>query len=263
MAKVKLLLVVITGVVLICFSPPEKGQAENVSGKIERVAHGGGAFKQLSVTNSLNALDINKDHYNFFEIDLNFTSDGALVCIHDWEGAATNTLGRSFVAPPTLEEFEDLTRNNPKFKNCTLETLAKWLEENPNKIIVTDIKNENIRGLKIISDRYPKLRERFIPQIYHPSEYYPVRKMGYPRVIFTLYIFGGQDQDVLNAAKRYDFFAITMPPYRVPGLAQALKRAQTPTYVHTINSLQEAKHFKESGITEIYTDVLWDKKADG
>ena len=50
-----------------------------------RIAHAGGQFNGATYTNSLEALDQNYEAgFRAFEIDLSFTSDGELVCLHDW-----------------------------------------------------------------------------------------------------------------------------------------------------------------------------------
>ena len=50
-----------------------------------RIAHAGGQFNGATYTNSLEALDRNYGAgFRAFEIDLSFTSDGELVCLHDW-----------------------------------------------------------------------------------------------------------------------------------------------------------------------------------
>ncbi|NBT60151.1 hypothetical protein EBT16_15380 [bacterium] len=232
---------------MIAFAPPKEPHPQKKQSKLERVAHAGGAIDGTPYTNSLEALDLNRDRYDFFEVDLNFTSDGHLVCIHDWN---------AFSAPPTLSEFEERGKNS-KYKNCTLESLVFWMNQNPRKTIITDVKQDNLKALQLIAQAHPTLQHRIIPQIYHPAEYFPARQLGYNQVIFTLYVFGGSNQEVLNAARRYDFFAITMPPERALALAKPLKKLGVPSYVHTINSQKEYEQYKELGISEIYTDSLW------
>lgn len=46
----------------------------------------------MTYTNSIDALNENAALYDLFEIDLAFTSDWELVCIHDWDQSAKETL---------------------------------------------------------------------------------------------------------------------------------------------------------------------------
>ncbi|OOF13202.1 hypothetical protein BZG79_08415 [Salinivibrio sp. MA427] len=95
--------------------------------------------------------------------------------------------------------------------NCTLSSLALWLENNPGKKIVTDVKEKNIDALRLIAERYPELKSRFIPQIYWPEEYKMVSELGFDNIIWTLYRFGGDIEDILNHLEKMDLYALTMP----------------------------------------------------
>jgi hypothetical protein len=157
---------------------------------------------------------------------------------------------------PTFSQFKHLVRENLKYENCTLSSLIKWLEENPGKRIVTDVKDKNLFVLTEISTKHPNLRHRFIPQIYDPSEYDPVRSLGYNDIIFTIYKYGKNDSDVLRNAKSMRLFALTMPADRAKKLAPRATCIGVPTYAHTINSEKELNMLQSYGIGEIYTDWL-------
>jgi len=227
----------------------------------KRIAHAGGAIQKETYSNSLDALNINKDKFNLFEIDFMFTLDGHLVCIHDWNISALKNFGKNFnTKRPTLDEFiREL--NNSKFENCTLETLIQWLKQNPTKKIVTDIKKNNIQGLTIIKKKYPDMLDRFIPQIYSPSEYQKVKKLGYQNIIFTLYVYLAKyNKNTLpQLIKQMDLFAITIPEHHAKkGLASFLKQKIKGAYIyaHTINSYQTYMDSRGRNVDEIYTDTL-------
>ncbi|MFM8268923.1 MAG: hypothetical protein ACKN9V_01950 [Pseudomonadota bacterium] len=221
-----------------------------------RVAHAGGELIDMKMTNSLDALNANERVFDFFEIDLNFTQDGRLVCLHDWAESFEYTFGFKIKEPLTYDEFIDLVRKNKKFTNCTLESLMVWLSKHPTKKLVTDVKDNNIGALKVISDKYPQYLNQVIPQIYSPDEYYPIWKMGYRDIIFTVYRFGFDKQKIIKAVNRYDLFAITMPASGVPILGKLLNDLKIPIYVHTINSTEDANTLLSGGVSEIYTDNL-------
>lgn len=225
---------------------------------LPRIAHAGGGFKSMTYTDSIDALNLNHNRYDLFEIDFITTSDNEIVCMHDWdEGSPERTFGLKFTEPPTFNEFVKLTQANTKYKNCTLSSLIAWLNENPNKRIVTDVKDHNIHVLSEIAKSFPDFAERFIPQIYSPSEYDPVRNLGYKHIIFTIYRYGkGNYSKILRDAKSMDLFALTMPADRAKELAPRAKCMGIPTYAHTINTESELQKLRSQGITEIYTDWL-------
>lgn len=225
---------------------------------LPRIAHAGGGYSGKVYSNSIDALNYNKDKYQLFEMDFSFTSDGYLVCLHDWKKYFVKKFDYDDELPAKLSEFELLVKESKKYKNCTFKTLTNWLDENPNKIIVTDVKGDNIRVLSYIASNYPKFSERFIPQIYQVEEYQLVKDMGYDKIIWTLYLFSGSSNSVLKQAKKMDLYAITMPFNRVfKGLAIKLKKnLGIPLYTHTINHQVVYLFYKYLGIDEIYTDWL-------
>jgi len=225
-----------------------------------RVAHAGGGIKKQTYTNSLEALNDNiQKGFRYFEIDLSFTRDGRLVCLHDWDESFTRSFGFKVEKHPTLDEFEQIVKKSSSFENCTLDSLANWLEENPSAFIITDIKEHNLEGLKMISKKIPEFRKKIIPQIYDPKNFDRVKALGYKRIIWTLYRYQGTQQDVLAWVDRFDGpFAVTMPAYEAGGeLQHRLKKKNIPTYVHTINTVEEKETYcNEYGVSEIYTDFL-------
>lgn len=242
---------------------------------IERIAHAGGGYNKKTYTNSINALEVNKDSYNFFEIDFVWTSDNHLVCLHDWDTSAKVTFGHEFDPAPTLYDFEKLVRDHPQYKNCTAETLIDWLEANPDKKIVTDVKRGNVQALKYIAELYPHYAQRFIPQIYNPEQYEPIKKMGYEDIIFTLYRFSGEHAEVLKAVSNMSLYAVTVPKRHIRTeisldfekwglphdfitvrLPYNLAQLNVPTYVHTVNNQKEWIDLQRVGVSEIYTDWL-------
>ena len=225
-----------------------------------RVAHAGGGIDGRTYTNSLEALDSNvRNGFSYFELDFSFTKDRQLVCIHDWENSFRRTFGFLPKEKPTLKTFESHVKDKSEYQQCTLETMANWMEHNTSAFIVTDIKENNLQGLKIISERIPGFERRIIPQIYDPRNYNKVKSMGYKQVIWTLYRYNGSNDDVLAWAVKFSGpFAITMPKTRAKSdLPRKLAEKGIPTYVHTVNALEEAHKFiNDFGVTEIYTDFL-------
>jgi glycerophosphoryl diester phosphodiesterase len=226
-------------------------------GRLPAIAHAGGGYAGNTYTNSIEALDANAASYELFEIDFVWTSDGELVCLHDWAGNARRIFGRGFDPPPTLAEFEEMAGAHPSWTNCTLNSLAAWLDAHPDERVVTDVKDDNVAALRLIAEAVEDFPTRVIPQIYQPEEYGPVRDLGYRTIIWTLYQYDGTNEEVLRLAPGMELFAVTMPRSRAEtGLPEAL--GETPTFVHTVNDPEEAERFFALGIDGIYTDWLSD-----
>tara|TARA_B100001540_G_scaffold100155_1_gene90119 strand:- start:1261 stop:2106 length:846 start_codon:yes stop_codon:yes gene_type:complete len=211
------------------------------------IAHAGGGYNNLTYTNSIDSLNYNKDNYKLFELDFFLTNDGKLVCSHDWH-----------VYLETIAKFEAYIKTNKEYKHCTYKSLKKWLNENPKKKIVTDFKNKNLSGLKFIAKNFDNYAEQFIPQIYTPSEYKRVKKIGYKDIIWTLYRYEKNNKKIIKFAKKMNLYAITMPKIRAQSeLPVLLKENRIKSYVHTVNSMKEYFIYKDYfKIDQIYSDWI-------
>lgn len=232
--------------------------ADSRTNFIPIVAHAGGGYKNETYTNSINALEANATNFDLFEIDFNFTSDRKLVCIHNWVEAPVIHFNTKLNDAPSYSEFLKLATTNPKYTNCTLDSLIKWLKKYSSKKIVTDIKVDNIDGLAYIKDKYPDYLNRFIPQIYNPTEYLKVKQIGFDEIILTLYAWDADDDQVINylSATDHIYYAITMWNHRAPKLAPRIKTLGIPVYAHTVNDIREYKKLLNNGVTSIYSDWI-------
>lgn len=108
--------------------------------QIKRIAHAGGSIDGLVNTNSIESLDLNKQYFDVFEIDLSLTSDGKVVCLHGWnENIHKSLFGKILREPLPLQDFQ---RENKLglYTACDLHSLEEWVSRNPQKKIVTDVK---------------------------------------------------------------------------------------------------------------------------
>lgn len=233
---------------------------ENTHFEVHRIAHAGGGLGKLTYTNSYQALSANIENgFKYFEIDFSFTSDERLVCLHDWKANFKRTFGFEAEQRPSLEEFDRLVEGNTRFTNCTLDGLAGWLRENPSAYVVTDIRGDNLKALRLIHDVIPDAENRVIPQIYNPRNFRVVSEMGFQQIIWTLYRYSGSGFDVIQWVESWNAaVAVTMPKERAASaLPKALAARGIPTYVHTVNKKDELVEFVDKyGVTEIYTDFL-------
>lgn len=225
-----------------------------------RVAHAGGGINNKTYTNSLDALDANiKKGFQYFEIDFSFTKDGRLVCLHDWDHSFKRSFGFKTDEKVTLKEFSYLVKNKSEFQKCTANSLVKWMNENPAAYIVTDVKENNIEALKIILRTFPNAKNRVIPQVYDPENLEEIKDLGFEQIIWTLYRFSGDNDEVLDWVEKFHApIAVTMPKSRAEStLPKELEEKGIPSYVHTINTTQEEeKYINKFRITELYTDYL-------
>ena len=222
------------------------------------IAHAGGGVNQKRYTNSIQALNFNYERgFDLFEIDFIWTTDNQLVCLHDWDRTPKWLLNYHGEKPLSLEEFNALENEDLGLKPCDLNSLNKWLIEHPRAYVVTDIKGQNLKGLALMLKIIDNATDRVIPQFTQPEHYQQVKDMGYKSLIWTLYSYKGNNESVEIEAAKMDLFAITMPPHRAKQNLAKLIPNEIPTYVHTINNLEEAEDYiKTYGLTSVYTDFL-------
>ena len=232
--------------------------------RTRRIAHAGGGIDNVTYTNSFQALNHNlKRGFLYFELDFSYTQDKQLVCVHDFKKEFKKLTGIELKERPTLEVLQSIVNNYSKFSLCTVDTLAMWMQQNPSAIIITDVKEEdNIKVLETIATKLPNFEDRVIPQIYYPEDYSKAKQLGYKQIIWTLYRYAGTNEDVLKWVDKFNGpFAITMPKERAKtDLPSKLAEKRIPSYVHTVNTKEEADNFlKKYKITDIYTDFLPEK----
>ncbi|MEM8557419.1 MAG: glycerophosphodiester phosphodiesterase family protein [Bacteroidota bacterium] len=219
---------------------------------VHRVAHAGGGIDGQTYTNSMEALDHSAARgFVYVELDLLFTTDSTLVCMHDWD--------ELWGEPLTYGQFRDAVEARGTYDNCDLERLRTWMAANEHIRLVTDVKGDNIAALTLIREHVADAEQRVIPQVYRPNAFAEVKRLGYEQVIWTLYRYDGTFDEVVAWTERFaEPFAVTMSKaWARTDLPHALARRGVPTYVHTVN-MQEDKtaYLNEVGITEVYTDFL-------
>ena len=217
--------------------------------EVVNIAHAGGAIDGRAYTNSLKALDQSAaDGFTVFEIDFLKTSDGVVVCGHDWD---------SFPAgAPDLAGF--LSGRGPR-SACTVEEFFAWMDLHPSAILVSDAKVDVIEINGMLRER---LGDRLVPQAYSVEELQQLLADGSPRVILTLYRLEGLSAMLREieaaAAFRERLAAVTMPADdALVGLALWAKfRTGRPVMAHTINDCTIANTLVALGVDALYTDTL-------
>ncbi len=237
------------------------------------IAHGGGAIavtheardKIATTTNSLEALSTNyKAGHTLFELDFEWTRDGHLAAVHDWGS------WRKSVLPPDSENGS-YTPTRAEFSRqklpydlspLTAAELFSWLEKHPGAYIVSDIKQNNARGLRYLAEANSTLAtERIIPQLKRFSDYPVAKELGYQRIILTIYQLSEEersDSAILEFAKSHALYAVTIPIERAKksDLGVELKKLGVFVYAHTTSDKAEVERLKDRGVQGIYSSSL-------
>jgi glycerophosphoryl diester phosphodiesterase len=223
------------------------------------IAHAGGGINQKTYTNSLEALNSNYEKgFRFFEIDFSWTSDGELVAIHDWNESVRRRfdVDGSEIRVLTKADFLKL-KSRDQLTQLTMEHILRWAAEKGDAYIVTDVKEDNIKALKQIKLKHNEFKKYIIPQTYNYDEYDDAIRLGFGKVILTLYRMKTDPVDVVKFCIENSPFAITMHwEVAETGLAYFLSRNNTTVYAHTVNDLKHFQSLRKIGVFGIYTDFL-------
>jgi glycerophosphoryl diester phosphodiesterase len=219
------------------------------------IAHAGGNFDSLTLTNSLQALNQSYcEGFRYIELDFLITFDSVVVLSHDWEYGRVLQNVPPRKKPPTFKEMKSGTKG---LKLLDLERLSRWIKKHTDVYIITDVKYHNIRMLQLIKNKFLRLQKNIIPQIYTLGEYEQVSGLGYTSIILTLYKLKIPDEEILAFCKTHDLFGLTISKER--GSAEFLQQCSVlpvPVFIHTINNPDEYKRLRASGVYGVYTDFL-------
>ncbi len=249
------------------YETPDPAETAEILGAMRRIVHAAGRLEGDDIGGGRRTFDGSNSREGLeqcaaagervIELDFNFTSDGKLACIHDWYHEYADEI-ENYV-PLSLEEFLS-TRIYRNFTPIWLGDVVDFLREHPDTYIVTDIKDDNLAGVKAIAEYCPDLKDRFLIQIYQAEEYDGVRELGFSHVIYTLYRLdwnGKTDWRSLGAfAESHPLLAFTFS-YElctVDGYVEGMLSTGVPLCIHTVNGKPEQQIYYDMGITGIYTD---------
>ncbi len=223
-----------------------------------QIAHAGGAIEGHDYNNSVEALDFWYGRgCRWFEIDLDWTSDGRLAAIHDWNAASEQLFGPEFNG---CWMSRQAYMEQPRLDGLTSmddEALGRWLNAHPDAVVVTDCKWANVDALALLSVVIPESLPQLVAQVYHFEEYDAVRALGFEYVILTLYRMDATDEAVFRFAADHELAAVTLPLDRASGsLPGRLAEIGMPSYAHTINDAGTFRSLRARGVHGIYTDIL-------
>ncbi len=196
------------------------------------VTHAGGLVEgSYTYTNSLEALD---ETYNWgnrvVELDFSWTSDGELVCLHNWGG--------SHAPYGTLEEF----LNTPvygKFTPMGLKELSGLLKSHPDASVIMDFKSDTVKGLEKIAKECPGLQDQFFPYVNGQEEYEEVSALGYRNIVLFLARVADKDYSALaEFARERELVGIAANAYVDSGIFAPARQAGVPVMSYTVDDEQ-------------------------
>ena len=232
--------------------------SETIHNEMLMIAHAGGGYQGQNYTNSIEALDHSyQNGFRYIEMDFSWTRDEQLVCLHDWDKTFKKLFHKKLKQALSYAEFQQLVADHPEFNSCTLDSLAAWLSDKPDVRIITDIKYDNLKGIRLILDKYPAMKQQLIPQFYQPEEYQTLKDMGFKDLIWILYQYQGSKKSVLELSQSMDLLAVSMRPSQAKSktLQQLLPKHRI--YVYTINDEKtKAQLLARYQVSGIYTDFL-------
>lgn len=224
------------------------------------IYHAGGGIDGLTYSNSKEALEQTLQRGNrVIEIDFMYTSDGHLVCIHDWKSIT----GQS--APMDLESFSNL-RIFAKFTPLTAAELLTYMQQYPDLHIVIDTKETNpnqvVLDLITLCGDDSDLPRRFIIQLYgggdkqYLMDAYPFTGENF---LFTAYKFGtGNPLQIAELCYHEDISVITVPHGSFSDeVLSFLSEKGFIIFEHTVNYPNDAQAALQRGVYGLYTDFLW------
>lgn len=212
-------------------------------------------------TNSMEAFQENYDKgIRVFEADLMLSSDGALVCAHDWERYDAD-------GPLTVTAFRQHSFYDGRLTQLTGEDLIDLLTAHPDIYIITDSKYTDTNSIRLEFSQLLYLAQekqarqvldRVIVQIYHQGMYDVIYDI-YPwkSLIYTNYQTSDDLETIAAFCKERGIKVVTMTDGAASEENVAmLKENGITTYVHTVNEAEKVKKGQSIGIAGFYTDSL-------
>ncbi len=253
-------LILLTGAVLLGVRTARPEGPEWTALSDGLIAYAGSGIDEKVGTNSLEAILLNYEAgHRVFEIDLNLTTDGDLVCVHDWP---------SYSGPLSREDFLK-RRIAGEYTAICLRDVYNLMLEHEDMYLVTDTKSfeyseedtlaqfERLHGLAAEMDE--ALLERIVPQIYN-QRHYEMLTGVYPfqSIIYTLYASPDTDEEVVRFVKdKPDIQVVTMGPVRYgKDFYNRLTGAGKLVYFFTLNDIDEVRQSIEKGARGFYTDFI-------
>lgn len=214
------------------------------------IMHGGGQVGYSTTSNSMEALEESYRNGNrLIEIDFSWTLENDLACLHQWGGA--------FPPRSKLQDFLQW-RIDGWLTPMGLDMLAGWMRAHPEVRVVPDIKERNVDALRMIARKYPDLVERFLPYIYHTSEYEGVAAMGYRNILLILYqMTSGEKTNYTRLtafAREKNLAGIAIAPFQEYGIYALAGSSGIPVLAYVVDNVNLMYDQSRKGADGFFTD---------
>ena len=247
--------------ILLCMSGlsrSARGSRSNWS-YVTIIRHACGGIDGIAYTNSMEALESSiLSGCGAVEIDFRFTSDGTLVCNHDWDDIGLKS-------QPTLEEFKKY-RIDDKYTSMTAEEALTGMASTKCFLIIDTKESDTLsvykeidRILSQITDG-ENLKKRLVPQIYAQEEYDLLKTVyDYKNWIFTTYKLNAKKnsefKEIAAFCKEKGIKTVTIPKERVTETRIGyFTKKKIRVATHTVNTAEEWDQLTDMGVSLIYTD---------
>ena len=240
------------------------------------IVHALGGINGDQYTNSREALSGSYDRGGrVIEADIEYTSDGELVLIHNWKKKTLKELFGYETSmdeePLSLNEFKDM-KVYGKYSTLTFRELMEFMRDHKDMMLVLDGKYDKEADIRrqygdiyrIACEYGDDIPDRLIPQIYNEEMYDTIMEIyDWKGVIFTWYQL---DEDTLDPEEIFRFCdennirVCTMEDSKEnPLIDRTAAKYDVNIYVHTINDEAVSERLFDSGVAGIYTDFLFDR----
>ena len=143
------------------------------------IAHACGNINGYSCTNSKEAFESSlKKGIRFIEVDLNLTTDGVLVCTHDWETFRNQTMPRIKGLESSAAMDYGSFKSNKIFKELTplsIYDIYVFFSKYPDFYLVTD----KISDPEVIDKWFGNYKDRVIIECFSFYDYMALREKHY------------------------------------------------------------------------------------
>lgn len=224
------------------------------------IAHGGGAIDGYLITNSLEALHSARDNgYRYIELDLCYTSDSAIVAVHDWlEYNRAMGLEAKGDSAPTLSFF--MSQRLPSGHTpLSAEQINEFFLSHDSLHLVTD----KISDPDILERFFPALKQRMVVEAFCYEDYCELIRRGFEYVSYSCLA-----RDIPQATLKHILFAPFFDGERIERLALhtsafgyvymqlLLAVSDYEISLYTVNGYDEIPDDALEGLKFVYTDSL-------
>lgn len=239
------------------------------------VSHGFGALGSNKTKGLTNSIDAFEEYYalgqRIFEVDFDVTDDFVTICNHD-ENFWRQNANISDDIDYTYENFMN-SKIYEKYQPLDYKGIIDILNKYEDVYIITDTKHLDKERIYIqfsqfvnyANDINPNVLDRLIPQIYNEDMFnYVMTIHPFKSIVYTLYQTDWTKEEIMEFCVETGIKYVTIYYEYIEqygfDLLKLWNACGINVAVHTINDLDTATNYLNSGVTAIYTDELLDSQ---